>query len=95
MSTRKYYLIHINRNGIAKQIDTVNKPASKIYWKNCEKPLMKKDDPKSRIAIYGTNGKNPLVDCVIVSNLDGSKDYIVAHTKYKEMLIKNKFNFGR
>lgn len=95
MSTRKYYLIHINRNGIAKQIDTANKPASKSYWEGYQKHLIKKDDPKARVKIYGSNGENPLVDYVIVSYPEGSKDYIVAHTKYQEMLIKNKFNFGR
>lgn len=90
---RKYYLIHIDKKGISKKIGAEYKNASMRYWQNFEKPLIKKDTPKAKIIIKGSKPDTTLVDSVLVLNPDGTKDYIVAHTKYQQMLKENKFKF--
>lgn len=93
---RKYYLISVNKNGIAREINVpLKRPASVGYWEKYQKPLIKKGDPEARVYTTKSKKDKTLVDYVTVSYPDGSKDYIVAHTKYQEMLKKNKFNFGR
>lgn len=95
---RKYYLIRIDKRGLAHAMGSDFVSASTRHWQNYEKPLIKKDNPRARVIINESKKDNTLVDSVLVlypgdKKLDGIKDYIISATKYKEMIKKNKFKF--
>ncbi len=90
MTKRKYYLVCLGNNGVIETSVSDYERSDYSFWIK-HKSVIKKDYPNSRVRIYRDKKDPSLVDCILINYPNGKKDYIIAHTKYLQMIKSGKF----